>query len=266
MTSQDTLGDRMKSYELAFRVVLPRRLPVVIRIDGKAFHTYTAKCQRPFDPRLGDAMVGVAKKLCEEVQGVQLAYTQSDEISLLVHSYKKLNTSAWFDNQVQKMASVAASIASAHFTAESWKIWATQGQEGPTLGTLKPAVFDARCFVLPEADVCNYFLWRQQDASRNSIQMLARSLYSHKECTDKNASELQEMCFKEGKNWNDLATRWKRGVCVINERGNKPLNPKQDGSDGLPCYTKVGWWPDYEIPVFSQDRTYIERHLVLEEE
>jgi tRNA(His) 5'-end guanylyltransferase len=209
-------------------------MPVIIRVDGKAFHTYTRECARPFDSNLADVMIYTARKMCDEIQGACLAYTQSDEISFLLHNYRKLTSQPWFDNQVQKMCSVAAGMASAYFTAESYQIWDPE--------KIRPAVFDARVFVLPEAEVCNYFLWRQQDATRNSIQMLARSLYSHKECHEKNGSELQEMCFQKGQNWNDLHVRWKRGVCVKQQK------------------------VDLEIPVFSQDRNYIEELLKVEEE
>src|SRR5690242_15510466 len=110
---EDSLAGRMKGYESAFKIVLPNRLPVIIRVDGKAFHTYTKGCKQPFDATFMEAMNEAALELCREVQGTQLAYVQSDEISLLVNSYKRLKTSAWFDNQVQKMVSVAAAIASA---------------------------------------------------------------------------------------------------------------------------------------------------------
>lgn len=258
--SHDSLGDRMKAYECASRIVLPRRLPVIIRVDGKAFHSYTASCTRPFDEKLGDVMVDTAKKLCESIQGAQLAYTQSDEISVLVHSYKKFDSSAWFDNQVQKMASVAAGIASSHFTANSWKIWArnVNGKLTNTADDIRAAVFDARVFVVPEADVCNYFLWRQQDATRNSVQMLARSLYSHNQCENKNGSELQEMCFEKGHNWNDLAVQWKRGVCL--RRVMKTYEPRNEP----PTYRTV-WEPDYGIPQFNLNRYYVDSLLKCEE-
>jgi tRNA(His) 5'-end guanylyltransferase len=251
----DSLGDRMKAYEVAARTVLPHRLPVIIRVDGKAFHTYTAKCERPFDRRLSDVMVSTAKRLCEEIQGAQLAYTQSDEISILVHGYKKFDTQSWFDNQVQKMTSIAAATASSHFSLNSWLIWGdwkddTFYKPADVMKALRPATFDARVFIIPEADVCNYFLWRQQDATRNSVQMLARSLYSHKQCNNKNGVELQEMCFQKGHNWNDLEPRWKRGVCIL-----RPLT-----NDRNP------WHLDDQIPIFSQDRSYINDLLKLEEE
>ena len=263
MSAGDSLGDRMKGYEVAARTVLPRRMPVIIRCDGKAFHTYTAACKRPFDERLSGVMVHTAKELCKQIQGAQLAYTQSDEISILVHGYKKFASESWFDNQTQKMASVAAGIASATFTAHSWRIW----RDVPTpietdlnaIERIKPAVFDARVFIVPESDVCNYFLWRQQDATRNSVQMLARSLYSHKQCDRKNGSELQEMCFQKGVNWNDLEVRWKRGICI---RRMPDLVPFGDGT----ATERSSWEPDFNIPVFSAERDYINRLLALEEQ
>src|SRR3954468_24438904 len=108
---KDSLGDRMKIFENAFRHSLPIRMPVIIRVDGCHFHTYTKDCIKPFDDKLIHAMNAVAKYLCENIQGTQLAYVQSDEISLLVHNYKCINTSAWFDNNIQKMVSVSAGMA-----------------------------------------------------------------------------------------------------------------------------------------------------------
>jgi tRNA(His) 5'-end guanylyltransferase len=238
----DSLGDRMKKYELASRTILPGRMPIIIRVDGKAFHTYTAQCARPFDVNLGECMIRAAKALCKDIQGAQLAYTQSDEISILVHCYKKFNSEAWFDNQVQKICSVSAGIASAHFTNSSHLIWGN---------IAKPAVFDARVFVLPESDVCNYFLWRQQDCMRNSIQMLARSLYSHKECDHKNSIQLQDMCVAKGISFNDIDIRWKRGICIKKVMYN---------------INQIVWEEDFGIPSFLEDRTYINKYLTVEEE
>lgn len=199
-----SLGDRMKKYERAFKFSLPQRMPLIIRVDGKAFHTYT-KGLKPFDKNLRKVMDLTALKLCEEIQGAQLAYVQSDEISLLVHNYKRFASQGWFDNELQKICSVSAAIASATFTNES--VLLERGR--------RPAFFDSRAFILPENEVNNYFIWRQQDWIRNSVQMLAYSLYSHRECYKKNNSALQEMCFQKGKNWNNLPPEDKRGRCVV---------------------------------------------------
>lgn len=261
--SHDSLGDRMKGYELAFRPVFPRRMPIILRVDGKAFHSYTRGLARPFDDKFSNAMDDVACALCANIDGAQLAYVQSDEISVLLHGYKRFASQPWFRNEQQKIVSVAASIAAAHMTAMSARIF----------DHIKYAYFDARAFVVPEADVCNYFLWRQQDATRNSIQMLARSLYSDSECFGRNISELQEMTWQRGHNWNDLPTWQRRGRCV------RRVEMGVDGFDGLIARAESrkkldagcspllamrhAWKADLEIPIFSQDRAYIEQHLAL---
>src|SRR5271166_1882089 len=187
--SKDSLGDRMKVFEGAYRIGLPIRMPVIIRVDGKAFHTYTAGCKKPFDAGLMECMNLTAMELCKELQGCQMAYVQSDEISLLLTNYQTFDTQSWFDNNLQKMVSVAASIAGVTFTMNSDKVWGFDEYYG--LPIQRPAYFDARAWVLPKEEVTNYFLWRQQDATRNSVQMLAHSLYSHKQLNNKNSSELQ---------------------------------------------------------------------------
>lgn len=261
---KDTLGTRMKSYENCYRAHLPIRLPVILRIDGKAFHTYTKGCKRPWDDNLVKCMNLTAMELCKRVQGCKLAYVQSDEISLLVTNYEGLDTQSWFDNNIQKMVSISAAIASVTFTTESWRIW---GQDvcDSTAGELisnpiiKPAFFDSRAFILPKEEVNNAFLFRQQDATRNSVQMLARTLYSHKECTDKKNSALQEMCFQKGINWNDCPTSQKRGRCLTKVKSLKEgINPK-NGNKFLAQRNE--WVIDNEIPIFSKDKNYVNRFV-----
>lgn len=266
----DSLGNRMKQYEDVFRTKLPIRLPVIFRIDGKAFHTYTRDCKKPVDQGLVDCMNLTAIELCKQVQGTQIAYVQSDEISLLLNNYTTTDTQPWFENNIQKMVSVAASVAGVTFTVNSAKIWGEQGHNGPgttydnnySTPIIKPAYFDARVFVLPKEEAVNYFLWRQQDATRNSVQMLARSLYSHKECTDKNNSQLQEMIFQKGINWNDCPTAQKRGRCIVKIATIKPaLNPK---TGQTVMAERSEWVVDNNIPVFSQNRKYIDRLVYTE--
>lgn len=244
MGQGDSLGDRMKGYEYATRTALPRRMPVILRADGKAFHTYTRGLARPFDAAFTHAMDRTAVALCEAIQGAQMAYVQSDEISVLIHSYKRHTSAAWFDNEVQKMTSVSASIAAATMTAASATVF----------GDLRVAYFDARVAVYPEADVCNYFIWRQQDAVRNSIQMTAQALYSPKQLHGKNCNELQDMIHAKGQNWNDVPTRHKRGRCIVRETYD---------IDGA---TRLRWVVDDAIPVFTDDRNYVERFLPVEPE
>ncbi|MCV0439861.1 MAG: tRNA(His) guanylyltransferase Thg1 family protein [Hydrogenophaga sp.] len=232
---KSSLGDRMKGYEHAARAVLTRRTPVILRVDGRAFHTFTRGFNEPFDAILHNAMVATANALVKEIQGAKVAYGQSDEISVLITDYDTLTTDAWFGYGIQKMVSIAASVATIVFNDAI-------GEYGQPHGSVRrkaAAQFDARVFNLPKEDVVNYFVWRQQDATRNSIQMVARCYFSHGQCHKKNTDELQEMLMSECRvNWNDTPTHFKRGFCVV-------------GPDT----------PDREIPIFTQDREYLERFV-----
>lgn len=241
------LGDRMKSYEKACATVLSPRTPVIIRVDGKAFHTYARGCERPFDHKLIAAMDAVALTLCAEIDGAKLAYVQSDEISIIVHTYRTFEQQPWFANEVQKLVSITAGIASAVMTQESPSVF----------GEVRRACFDSRAFTLPEADVNNYFVWRQRDWTRNSVQMLARSLHSHRQCDRKRNAELQEMCSEKGHNWNDLPTHLKRGRCVVKV---PRLVAGKSGDD----VWRGKWEVDGEIPIFSQNPAYVNALLATE--
>ena len=200
--NKDTLGDRMKEYyENRTRYTLPRRTYTIIRIDGKAFHSYTRGLERPFDERLVNDMDETAAYLCKNIQGAKFAFVQSDEISILLTDFDTLTTDAWFDGNIQKIASVSASMATAKFNE---------------LRPVKIAMFDSRVFTIPSStEVENYFIWRQQDAVRNSISSAAQSLYSPRELHGKNTNQQQEMCFQKGVNWNDYDPKFKRGRLII---------------------------------------------------
>jgi tRNA(His) 5'-end guanylyltransferase len=255
MPVNDALGTRMKTYyEQVPKYRLMRRTPVAIRIDGKAFHTFTRGFQKPFDEVLGNSMVRTMEYLCQNIQGCIFGYTQSDEITLILQDYRKLNTDAWFDYEVQKMCSIAASMATMAFNTffknEVDKFYYNHCSREDLLfekhyqtyrdAQYKGAMFDARCFNIPKEEVTNLIYWRQVDAARNSIQMAARAVFSHAECDNKNTSQLQDMLMeKYNINWNNYPTRWKRGV----------------------CWTKSGG-TDYEMPMLKgEDREYVD-HLV----
>jgi tRNA(His) 5'-end guanylyltransferase len=205
---KDNLGNRMKDYyENRTKSFLPRRTYSIIRIDGKSFHTYTRGLKKPFDEKLINDMDETAKYLCENIQGTKFAFVQSDEISLLLTDFDNLQTSAWFDGNIQKITSISASLATAKFNE---------------LRPNKIALFDSRVFTIPSnIEVENYFIWRQQDTVRNSISSVAQSLYSHKELHNKNVSEMQEMCFKKGINWDNYSPKYKRGRLIVKEYYNK---------------------------------------------
>jgi len=217
-------------YEDRTRNVLPRRTYSIIRIDGKAFHTYTKGLQRPFDDKLMNDMDETAGFICKNIQGAKLAFVQSDEISILLTDFEELTTDAWFDGNIQKMVSVSSSLATAKFNE---------------LRPGKLAFFDSRVFTIPSnIEVENYFIWRQQDTTRNSISSVAQSLYSHKQLEGKNTTEQQEMIFQKGTNWNDFAPKYKRGRVI-----EKQLYDK-DGA----IRSK---WVSVEPPIFTQEREFL---------
>lgn len=240
--SKDTIGDRMKhKYEEVSRTRLVSRMPVIMRLDGKAFHTLTRGMARPIDWGFYRCMRETAQELCRQVGGAQLAYFQSDEISLLLIDYQTLQTQAWFDNQVQKLCSVGASIATAAFNSAFRREF-----DSPRVG-----LFDCRAFNVPADDVNNYFLWRQLDAARNSINTLAQAHFSRQELFRLNTGQVQEKLFQERQiNWNDCPPAQKRGACIRRIReGDQPPVPRSN------------WVVDDNIPLFSQDPQYIERYV-----
>lgn len=265
-----SLGNRMKLfYEQPYQYKLPMRMPVLLRLDGRAFHTFTRGLERPFDESYISLMQETMLFICNNIQNAVLAYSQSDEISILIHNYKKLDTQAWFGNEVQKMVSISAGLASSYFTLNSSKLFNPYTPEHPywTNEHHKIAQFDSRVFVLPETEVCNYFIWRQQDWERNSIQMLGQSLYSHSELQNKNNKQIQEMCFQKGTNWNNLNTYLKRGSCVYKTatQKNKIVRDDMDCS-GVPGEVRYEFRINNNIPIFTKDREFIERWLEVEED
>lgn len=288
-----SIDDRMKEfYEKRNRNFLTRRTPVIIRIDGKAFHTYTKRLNKPFDLGLIEDMQQTTKFLCKTIQGCKFGYVQSDEISLLLTDYDTLQTNAWFDYCQNKMESISASLTTGFFNHFRFQRYFTEGiQEHFNEGTdwenhkiaigdicnyfplekVQPAAFDARAFNIPKEEVCNCFIWRQQDATKNSISMLAQSMYSHQQLHGKTGNEMQEMCFQKGVNWNDLPTSQKRGTAVYMSKIRKDLTGKitleqlqktvdecwLDDNDRYGIYTN-DWKIDHETPIFTQNRELIE--------
>lgn len=273
MPVHDDLGCRMKDfYETIPKTKLMRRTPVAIRIDGKAFHTFTRGFQKPFDIILMQSMCETTKYLCENIQGCVLGYTQSDEITLILVDYKKLTSSAWFDYEVQKMCSIAASMATMAFAKsfshnideyqrnhfENGTDFDRQYWETLVNAARRGAMFDARCFNIPKEEVANLIYWRQLDATRNSIQMVGQAYFSHKELHGKTCSNIQDMLMEHHNiNWNDFPTYQKRGTCV----SKQPVaEPDEDGN-----YRKE-WMIDTNIPIFKgEDREYIEELIYFEE-
>ena len=252
---KDNLGDRMKSYyENRSKTFLVRRTPVIVRLDGKAFHTFTRGFNKPFDEAMCNAMQETMKYLCENIQGCVLGYTQSDEITLVLIDYQKLTTDAWFDYNIQKICSVAASMATLIFNRRFQEQIVELSYNGKLYDELTSsykrslkngAIFDARCFNIPKEEVTNCILWRQKDAIRNSISSAGQAHFSYKQLEGLNSNQIQELLFQEkGINWNDYPTKFKRGSCCV----------KIDGK----------WIIDNEIPEFiNEGRNYIENLIII---
>ena len=274
MPVRDDLGTRMKEYyENVYRFGLTRRTPVAIRIDGKAFHTFTRGFQKPFDDVLVKSMQRTMKYLCENIQGCKIGYTQSDEITLILTDYDTLTTDAWFGYELQKMCSIAASMATMAFNKffdEEVDMWGRktfeyfwdEGGYDPEKTSFaqsdidlvdaydkalrKGAMFDARVFNIPKEEVTNLVYWRQLDAARNSVQMVGQANFSHNELQNKTCNMIQEMLMTEKEiNWNDFPTHLKRGSCCVR--------------------TPNGWHIDKEIPMFrGEGREYIDSLIYIE--
>ena len=259
---KDNLGQRMKNYEKVSRTNLMKKMPVIIRLDGCHFHTWTKGLEKPFDGDLVHIMQETMIALCKQIQGCVLGYAQSDEITLVLTDYTNYETEAWYDNQVQKMCSVAASLATSAFekalqecinTNRVSDMYASRvnleyrGEYGIKANLLEnkkfTASFDARAFNLTKEEGVNNLIWRQQDATRNSINSLAQSLYSHKEIQGIGIKAIQDKMYTEKCiNWNSLPIVYKRGSCAIKNDDGK-------------------WFVDEYIPVFTKDKSYIEMRL-----
>lgn len=263
----DSLGNRMKKYEYVTRTHMVSRMPVIIRLDGKAFHTFTRGFDRPFDVVLSNTMQDTMKYLCENIQGCVLGYTQSDEITLVLVDYKKIDTASWFDNNIQKCTSIAASMATLAFnrffqknvteldfawrhglTPQSVEVQEEHKRYMEVLekAIAKGALFDARAFNIPKEEVCNCLLWRQNDATRNSIEMVGQAYFSHNQLHKITCNQIQDMLMlQKGINWNNYPTRFKRGSCCIRVQKEEDKRPK--------------WHIDNEIPIFKgEGRNYVD--------
>ena len=251
------------NYENRSKTYLMRRTPVVIRLDGKAFHTFTRGMVKPFDKILMETMQETTLALCDGIMGCVLGYTQSDEITLVLVDYNTFDTEAWYDYATQKIVSVAASICTFQFNkifAKKVNAFVNEHQDAgqpeniiKLIGVYnraveKGALFDARAFNIPVEEVTNCVLWRQQDATRNSISTLAQAHFSPRELHGKNSSQMQDMLMERyGINWNNLSVPEKRGTAVIRDGDGK-------------------WFIDKEMPILKgEDRNYVESRIIFEE-
>lgn len=236
-----------------------RRTPVAIRIDGKAFHTFTKHLNKPWDNIFQKSMQETMKYLCQNIQNCVFGYQQSDEITLILTDYETLTTDAWFGYEVQKLCSISASMATLRFNQaftdnasewcdDFWEAWNRSKEEADYFDALnecvrKGAMFDARCFNIPKEEVTNLVYWRQLDAMRNSIQSLGQAHYSARQLHGASCEVIKEMLRQDDMDWNDLPIAQQRGVAC-----------RKSASDG--------WYIDYTMPILKGDnRSYIEELL-----
>ena len=239
MSYTDSLGDRMKSHERITKTLLPRRTYTILRVDGRAFHTYLRGAAKPYDFGFMADMDHVAQALCAEVSGAVFAYTQSDEISVLATDFASVGTQPWFGGEVQKIASIAAATATAALC---------------TRRPDRPAMFDARVFTIADwREVANYFVWRQRDAVRNSIAMAAQAQFSHQRLHGVNTGHMQELLWSEmGINWNDYPAGAKRGRVVVKESGEREVTFTHKRTQEVETVTAMrSWWAVQDAPHFD---------------
>lgn len=242
-----SLGDRIKSYESLTDQALMRRVPVIVRVDGKGFSRWTKSmnCEKPFDHNLSTAMAQTMLAVASNIEGCVVGYTQSDEITFVIRNDQSLESEPWFGNRIQKIASIVASMTTAQFNAY---MGGTQ------------AYFDARVFQVPSvSEAANVLVWRQNDATKNSISSATYYEVSNKvgrktarkKMHGLNQKQQQELLFSEtGINWNDYPTKYKRGIACY--RVSKTIT----GEDGVE-YVRRPWQLDDNIPIFAADREFV---------
>lgn len=262
-------GDRMKRYESAGEQVLPSRIPVIIRLDGNSFSNLTNRnFEKPFDRRFEEAMNQAAISVMHYCSGSQIAYVQSDEITVLLRNDQTDHTDPFLANRTQKLSSLTAAKASVAFNK--------------SLENETEAVFDSRVFVVPKSDVINNFLWRQLDAFKNCVSSTAyyglKEKFGRKNAQrllhGKSTDQRKEIIFKKlGVSVKDIPTHRKRGRCIFNETREVSLSESMD-SEKLERLISKGhiddpdkkvkrsfWKVDNEIPKFNEDRNYIGKYL-----
>lgn len=268
------LAKRMKEYEKTNRHYLKAKMPVILRLDMRAGHSFCKGFKRPFDEIFIKSMQETAKYLCENISGCKLSYQQSDEITLVLVDYEKVETQPWFDYRTDKLCSIAASMATLAFNKYFWKNTEAyidehydDQYEAKYINTLeksieKGAMFDCRCFNIPKEEVTNCIYWRQLDATRNSVQMVGQANFSHKELQHKTCKMIKDMLMtQKGINWDDLPTYQKFGSCCIKDNTTITCASTDDNGEVKTWATqRPHWIIDREIPVFKDEgREYIER-------
>lgn len=295
------LAKRMKDYEMRNRYFLQKRIPVAIRVDMRAGHTFTKGFERPFDKVFMKSMQETAKYMCENMGNAKFAYVQSDEITIILVDYDTLETDCWFNYRTDKLCSISASMATMAFNrffaqeVDKWGVetfgweWYKGGTNDPEVANSpeyklseiyskaidKGAMFDARCFNIPKEEVTNLIYWRQLDATRNSIQMVGQANFSHDELQGKTCDMIQDMLMtKYGINWNNFTIPCKRGTACIKVGKKVTENiervPQPFGEDKVTTTIieeRPIWIIDRNMPILKgEDRKYVDDLIYVGEE
>lgn len=252
-----SLADRMRGYESCYEMKIPARTYTIIRLDGVGFSKYTKIFEKPFDSKLSMVMDAATIKVCEKLNP-KFGYTQSDEISLVFTDIESLDTELIFDGKVQKLCSISASKVTAAFNSTMLRVLSTVLPQEEIMNRIRTGIFpeivaefDARVFIIPDfREVSNYFIWRQQDCTRNSLSMAASAAYSHEELESKSGSDKHDMLMAKGINWNDYLPKYKRGVVIKRHEVSAP-NPM----GGEPVL-RHKWLPAV-TPIFTEDKEFL---------
>lgn len=253
--SKDNLGSRMKDYEARNQYFLQRKIPVAIRVDMKAGHSFTKGFEKPFDKLFMKTMQDTMLYCCKNIENCVFAYAQSDEITFILMDDKTINTESWFNYRTDKLCSITASMATMAFNKYFFENLNEDDEKYEVYTNAimnKPALFDARCFNVPKEEVCNLIYWRQLDATRNSIQMVGQAYFSQKELHKQSCDKIQDMLFKKhGINWNDFPVMCKRGTSC------RKIKQKMNIAGTI---EEIAYWEiDYDIPILKgENRNYIE--------
>ncbi len=252
MSKKETLGDLIKGYEANYNLTLPKRTPLIIRIDGRAFHTFTHGFDKPYDEIFIKSMQETMKMLCEEIPGCQFGYVESDEISLLVWETNN-DSIPWFANRLQKICSMSAAMATLYFNQNFKKFLSDYSEEEKPKhykAIEKGGMFDSRVFVIPESVINPYFVWRQNDCTRNSILGLSYVYYSQKQIQNLKCDDLQnKLLTEQNVNWNNEPIVHKRGTCAYRVIDNEELQSHK-------------WVLDYEMPNLNEEKEFVYSKII----
>ena len=247
----------MKSYERETNIVLNKKVPVIGRVDGKCFSKFTKSLKKsadsPWSSEFIYAMTTAATAACKEIQGCKMAYVQSDEISFLITDTSSVNSEAYHGYKMRKMDSIVASTVTVEF-------FGALVSKIPGMIEARPK-FDARFWNLSTDEIVNYFIYRQQDAVRNSVQMLARHHFSHKDCCNKSVIQLKDMLQNKGIVWKDIDIYCQRGAAIVNKTFEETLTYSRNGVEQQAIVNRKKWVIDWSTPIFTEDRNYIENLL-----